>query len=64
MAVHGLVARGPNEILGPSKISRALPSGEYLSTSSEHDGWQVYMEFTADRGKLGNVSLPSMMDIK
>ncbi len=45
--------RLPNEILGPIKNKpELLPNGELICpTSSEHDGWQVYMEFTADRGK-------------
>jgi predicted neuraminidase/predicted glycoside hydrolase/deacetylase ChbG (UPF0249 family) len=44
--------RLPDEILGPVKNKPVLlPSGELLCASStEHNGWQVHMEFTSDRG--------------
>ena len=45
--------RLPKEILGPIKNKpELLSNGDLICpTSSEHDGWQVYMEFTSDRGK-------------
>lgn len=45
--------RLPEEIIGPVKNKpELLPNGDLICpTSSEHDGWQVYMEFTPDRGK-------------
>ena len=45
--------RLPEEILGPIKNKpELLSNGDLICpTSSEHDGWQVYMEFTSDRGK-------------
>ncbi len=44
--------RLPDEILGPIKNKpELLPNGELLCPSStEHNGWQVHMEFTSDRG--------------
>lgn len=45
--------RLPEEILGPIKNKPELLSNGFLicPTSSEHEGWQVYMEFTNDRGR-------------
>ncbi|MDD4778268.1 MAG: exo-alpha-sialidase [Fermentimonas sp.] len=45
--------RLPEEILGPIKNKpELLSNGDLICpTSSEHNGWQVYMEFTNDRGK-------------
>lgn len=45
--------RLPEEIYGPIKNKPVLLSnGELICpTSTEHDGWQVHMEFTSDRGK-------------
>jgi predicted neuraminidase/predicted glycoside hydrolase/deacetylase ChbG (UPF0249 family) len=44
--------RLPDEILGPIKNKpELLPNGELICPSStEHNGWQVHMEFTSDRG--------------
>lgn len=52
--------RLPNEILGPIKNKpELLPNGELICpTSSEHDGWQVYMEITSDRGKTWERTAP------
>ena len=54
--------RLPNEILGPIKNKpELLPNGELICpTSSEHDGWQVYMEFTSD-GKTWEAPRPLTM---
>jgi predicted neuraminidase len=45
--------RLPEEIIGPVKNKPELLSGGELicPTSTEHNGWQVHMEFTSDRGK-------------
>ncbi len=45
--------RLPDEILGPIKNKPELLSdGELICPSStEHNGWQVHMEFTSDRGR-------------
>jgi predicted neuraminidase len=45
--------RLPEEIYGPVKNKpELLSNGELICpTSTEHDGWQVHMEFTSDRGK-------------
>ncbi len=45
--------RLPEEIYGPIKNKpELLDNGELISPSStEHDGWQVHMEFSTDRGK-------------
>lgn len=45
--------RLPEEIFGPVKNKPELLSGGVLicPTSTEHNGWQVHMEFTSDRGK-------------
>lgn len=52
--------RLPEEILGPIKNKPELLSNEDLicPTSSEHDGWRVYMEFTSDRGKTWERTKP------
>lgn len=44
--------RLPEEIYGPIKNKPELLEGGELicPTSTEHDGWQVHMEFTPDRG--------------
>lgn len=44
--------RLPEEIYGPIKNKPVLlDNGELICpTSTEHDGWKVHMEFTADRG--------------
>ena len=44
--------RLPEEIYGPIKNKPELLDGNLLicPTSTEHDGWQVHMEFTSDRG--------------
>ncbi|SHF22513.1 Predicted neuraminidase (sialidase) [Mariniphaga anaerophila] len=45
--------RLPEEIYGPIKNKpELLSNGELICpTSTEHNGWQVHMEFTSDRGK-------------
>lgn len=45
--------RLPDEILGPIKNKPELLNDEELicPSSTEHNGWQVHMEFTSDRGK-------------
>jgi predicted neuraminidase len=45
--------RLPEEITGPVKNKpELLPGGVLICpTSTEHNGWQVHMEFTSDRGK-------------
>lgn len=45
--------RLPEEIFGPIKNKpELLSNGELICpTSTEHNGWQVHMEFTSDRGK-------------
>lgn len=44
--------RLPEEIYGPIKNKpELLDNGDLICpTSTEHDGWQVHMEFTSDRG--------------
>ena len=47
--------RLPNEILGPIKNKpELLPGANLPNQQQEHDGWQVYMEFTSDRGRHGS----------
>lgn len=48
--------RLPEEIFGPVKNKpELLPGGELICpTSTEHNGWQVHMEFTSDREEPGN----------
>ena len=52
--------RLPEEILGPIKNKpELLSNGDLICpTSSEHDGWRVYMEFTSDRGKTWERTKP------
>ncbi len=52
--------RLPQEILGPIKNKpELLDNGDLICpTSSENNGWQVYMEFTNDRGKTWERTAP------
>ncbi len=52
--------RLPDEILGPIKNKpELLPGGELICPSStEHNGWQVHMEFTFDRGRTWERTQP------
>lgn len=52
--------RLPEGILGPIKNKPVqLPSGEILSpTSTEHDGWRVHFERSADLGKTWTKTAP------
>jgi predicted neuraminidase len=48
------------EIYGPIKNKPEMLEGGVLicPTSTEHDGWQVHMEFTSDRGKTWERTAP------
>ncbi len=52
--------RLPEEIYGPIKNKPEMLEGGVLicPTSTEHDGWQVHMEFTSDRGKTWERTAP------